>query len=33
MIIDVMRINYGYSSKCLCFNEEPNIDTTKVFTF
>jgi hypothetical protein len=33
MIIDAMRINYDYSSKCLCFNEEPNIDATKVFTF
>ena len=25
MVIDAMKMNHGYSSKGLCFNEEPNI--------
>jgi len=29
--MDGMRMDHGYSSKGLCFNEEPNIDTTSFF--
>jgi len=29
--MDGMRMNHGYSSKGLCFNEEPNINTTSFF--
>jgi hypothetical protein len=31
MMMDAMRINYGYSSEGLCVIKKPNIDATKFF--
>jgi hypothetical protein len=31
MVIDAMRMNQGYTGKCLIVDEEPNVDTTRFF--
>jgi hypothetical protein len=31
MVIDAMRMNQGYTGKCLIVDEEPNADTTRFF--
>jgi hypothetical protein len=31
MIMDVMRMNQGYTGECLVVDEEPNTDTTIFF--
>jgi hypothetical protein len=31
IVIDAMRMNQGYTGKCLIVDEEPNADTTRFF--
>jgi hypothetical protein len=33
MMMDLKRMNRGYSSKGSCVDEEPNVDATRFFEF